>query len=143
MAERTGAFSRPELDVLEEVLGEWAVKPEQGYRFDEVTGENGPAGFVLWGKTPMTCRGYDIYWIVVDPSFQGKGYGKKMIALVEDQASQESPGCIIRLETSGKEEYRTQRAFYLRCGFLEAGRIKDFSRDGDDLVTYVKTVTRN
>lgn len=141
MAERTGAFSRPELDVLEGVLEDWTANPEQGCRFDEIQSGGVMAGFALWGRTPMTCRGYDIYWIVVDPSFQGKGFGKKLIALVEDQASQESPGCIIRLETSGKDEYRTQRAFYLGCGFIETGRIKDFYRDGDDLVTYVKTVT--
>lgn len=88
----------------------------------------------------MTNRGYDVYWIAVDRSFQGKGYGKKLMALVEEKACIETSGCILRLETSGRNEYEYQRAFYKKCGFDEVGRIRDFYRDGDDLVTYVKSV---
>ncbi len=142
LAKRTGAFSGPELEVLDEVLKDWASKPDLGYRLEEISGEGKLAGFLLWGRTPMTVRGYDIYWIAVDPSSQGKGYGKKLIALVEKSACRETSGCILRLETSGRKEYEYQRAFYDRCGFEEVGRIKDFYRDGDDLVTYVKNVNR-
>jgi hypothetical protein len=59
---------------------------------------------------------------------------------VEDAAREETDGCILRLETSGREEYSRQRHFYGSCGFIEAGRIRDFYRLGDDLVTYVKYV---
>jgi ribosomal protein S18 acetylase RimI-like enzyme len=143
LAKRTGAFSEPEIEVLDEVLADWVSKPEAGYRLDSVTGKGLLAGFVLWGRTPMTARGYDIYWIAVDPAVQGNGHGKKLIALAEDAACAGTSGCILRLETSGRKEYEYQRAFYLRCGFEEVGRIKDFYREGDDLVTYVKTVTRD
>lgn len=109
-----------------------------GYRLDVISDKGALAGFVLWGRTPMTGRGYDVYWIAVDPSLQGKGYGKKLLALVEERACNETSGCILRLETSGRGEYVSQRAFYEKCGFDEVGRIRDFYRDGDDLVTYVK-----
>lgn len=124
------------------MLGDWASKPEAGYRLDSVAGKGLLEGFVLWGRTPMTARGYDIYWIAVDPSSQGNGYGKKLIAIVEEAACRETSGYILRLETSGRKEYEYQRAFYERCGFEEVGRIKDFYRDGDDLVTYVKSMNR-
>ncbi len=140
LAERTGAFSGPEIEVLDEVLKDWALKPEEGYRLDTVSDKGVLAGFVLWGRTPMTGRGYDVYWIAVDPSLQGSGYGKKLMALVEEAACLETSGCILRLETSGRKEYEYQRAFYKKCGFDEVGRIRDFYRDGDDLVTYVKCV---
>lgn len=142
MAKRTGAFSEPEIEVLDEVLRDWAAKPDMGYRLDTVSDRGTLTGFVLWGRTPMTGRGYDIYWIAVDPLLQGKGYGKKLMVLVEERACSETSGCILRLETSGRGEYDSQRAFYGRCGFDEVGRIKDFYRDGDDLVTYVKHVDR-
>jgi len=122
------------------VLADWASKPEAGYRLDCVAGKGILAGFVIWGRTPMTEKGYDIYWIAVDPALQGQGHGKKLLALAEDAACVETSGCLLRLETSGRKEYEYQRAFYLRCGFEEVGRIRDFYRDGDDLVTYVKFV---
>lgn len=119
---------------------DWAAKPEVDYHLDSISGEGALAGFVLWGRTPMTGRGYDVYWIAVDPLLQGRGYGKKLLALVEEKACREASGCILRLETSGRGEYGSQRAFYEKCGFDEVGRIRDFYRDGDDLVTYVKAV---
>ncbi|MDO9509126.1 MAG: GNAT family N-acetyltransferase [Thermovirgaceae bacterium] len=138
LAERTGAFSRPELDVLDEVLRDWASKPGVDYRLESITDEGALAGFALWGRTPMTGRGYDVYWIAVDPTLQGKGLGKKLMACVEEGACRETDGCILRIETSGREEYASQRIFYVRCGFEEVGRIKDFYREEDDLVTFVK-----
>ena len=142
LAERTGAFSEPELTVLGEVLEDCLLKPEEGYLFEEITEDGKMAGFLIWGRTPMTRKGYDIYWIAVDPAFQGKGFGKALMARVEEAACSGTGGCIIRLETSGRPEYDRQRRFYDSCGYLEAGRIKDFYRDGDDLVTYVKAVNR-
>jgi ribosomal protein S18 acetylase RimI-like enzyme len=142
LGKRTGAFSGPEIEVLDEVLRDWAAKPDEDYRLETVSDKGTLAGFVLWGRTPMTSRGYDLYWIAVDPLFQGKGYGKELMALVEERACSETSGCIIRLETSGRGEYGPQRGFYERCGFDEVGRIRDFYRDGDDLVTYVKSVSR-
>lgn len=143
LAERTSAFSGPELSVLEEVLDDCLSKRDPGYWIEEIHDKGVLAGFLIWGRTPMTRKGYDIYWIAVDPAFQGKGLGKVLMAKVEDAASAESWGCILRLETSGRDEYERQRRFYNSCGFSEAGRIKDFYRDGDDLVTYVKYVTRD
>lgn len=140
MAKRTGAFTERELAVLDEVLEDCLLKPEEGYRFEGITQEGALSGFIIWGRTPMTEKGYDIYWIAVDPALQGKGLGRSLMAIVEEAAREETRGCILRLETSGREDYRRQRHFYGSCGFMEAGRIRDFYRAGDDLVTYVKHV---
>ena len=140
LARRTGAFTERELAVLDEVLEDCLIKPEEGYRFEGITNEGALSGFLIWGRTPMTEKGYDIYWIAVDPALQGKGLGRSLMALVEEAAREETCGCILRLETSGREGYRRQRHFYGSCGFVEAGRIRDFYRTGDDLVTYVKYV---
>ena len=140
LARRTRAFTERELAVLDEVLEDCLLKPEEGYRYEGITQEGALSGFLIWGRTPMTEKGYDIYWIAVDPALQGKGLGKALMAKVEEAAREETRGCILRLETSGREDYRRQRHFYGSCGFVEAGRIRDFYRTGDDLVTYVKHV---
>ena len=140
LAEKTEAFTERELAVLAEVLEDSLLNLEEGYRFEEIAQEGNLSGFLIWGRTPMTEKGYDIYWIAVDPILQGRGFGKRLMARVEDAAREETDGCILRLETSGREEYSRQRHFYGSCGFIEAGRIRDFYRLGDDLVTYVKYV---
>lgn len=140
LAKKTEAFTERELAVLAEVLEDCLLNPEEGYRFEEMAHEGNLSGFLIWGRTPMTEKGYDIYWIAVDPTLQGRGFGKALMARVENGAREESDGCILRLETSGREDYRRQRHFYGSCGFVEAGRIRNFYRPGDDLVTYVKYV---
>jgi ribosomal protein S18 acetylase RimI-like enzyme len=42
------------------------------------------------------------------------------------------------LETSSSEDYNGTRDFYLRLGYKEAARIKDYYKDGEDKVVYEK-----
>ncbi|MCB9570314.1 MAG: N-acetyltransferase, partial [Myxococcales bacterium] len=46
----------------------------------------------------------------------------------------------IRVETSSQDEYTAATRFYRRQGFEERGRIPDFYRIGEDLLTFVKRV---
>ncbi len=39
------------------------------------------------GRRPATDRGYDLYWIAVDPRAQGGGYGSALMRAVEDAAA--------------------------------------------------------
>jgi ribosomal protein S18 acetylase RimI-like enzyme len=45
---------------------------------------------------------------------------------------------IVRIETSQLDEYEAARSFYARLGYREVGRIRDFYRRGDDLVTLAR-----
>lgn len=144
MAARTGAFTPRELDVLEEVLrdaSEGGNDEETAYRVCTISEKEGPVGFLVYGRTPMTSFAYDLYWIVVDPVRQRSGVGRRLVAAMENALLASTGRGVVRVETSGREEYAGQRAFYERCGFRLAGRIADFYCSGDDLFTYVKTVS--
>jgi hypothetical protein len=48
----------------------------------------------------------------------------------------------VRVETSSLEGQGGAQRFYQRAGYLEVGRICDFYRPGDDLVTLTKRLDR-
>lgn len=142
MAGRSGAFSNDELEVLGEVLSDWAEDPDCDYSLleERVNGES--AGFLIYGRTSMTDFGWDLYWIVVDPKHQGKGLGRRLVTHLEEHLLAEDERAIIRVETSGRKAYDSQRNFYLSAGFRECGRIEDFYHQGDDLVFYCRHIER-
>ena len=45
---------------------------------------------------------------------------------------------MIIAETSSQPKYDKARLFYERLGFMEAARIRDFYRVGDDKIIYIK-----
>ena len=141
VARQTGAFRPCELSILEEVLVDAFQDPSKGYLFVKMQEQGNIEGFAVFGRSPMTAWGWDLYWIVVEKRLQGKGRGKALLGLLEKVALAETGRVILRAETSGRPEYEGQRLFYLGAGFKETGRISDFYEAGDDLVTFCKFIS--
>ena len=139
-AGNTGAFSREELAVLEDVLLEWTLHPGREYILLTEEEAGTMAGFLIFGPTPMTSFAFDLYWIAVDPAFQKKGVGKKLEERMCSALLEHSDQAVIRVETAGRDDYLGQRFFYLARHYGECGRIPDFYREGDDLVLYCKRI---
>lgn len=141
LAEGTGAFRPCEIETLEEVLRDAFSDPSRGYLFTEHLEGGHVAAFAVFGRSPMTDWAWDLYWIVVEKALQGKGFGRRILEDLAKVALSVTSRVILRAETSGREEYDSQRHFYLRAGFRETGRIADFYEAGDDLVTYCKFIS--
>ena len=141
LAEGTGAFRPCELEILEEVLRDAFSDPAKGYRFVERRERGIIAAFAVFGRSPMTDWAWDLYWIVVGKPLQGRGFGRRILEDLEEVALSLTGRVILRVETSGRQDYEGQRCFYLRSGFRETGRIPDFYEAGDDLVTYCKFIS--
>ena len=94
-------------------------------------------GYICYGPTPMTDASFDLYWIVTHADARGKGVAGQLIAAMErDVAAKGATG--IRIETSHLESYGSARRVYDRHAYVEVGRIPDFYRKGDALVTFYK-----
>ncbi len=132
----TGLFRPAEVAIAVELLDD-ALAGDDDYRFlgayhaDELT------GYACWGPTPGTDGTFDLYWIVVDPPYQGKGVGTQLLRAVEDTLTRED-GRLIVVETSSRPEYVPTRAFYERRGYTRAARLPGYYAPGDDLVIYLK-----
>lgn len=95
------------------------------------------AGYVCFGRTPMTDATYDLYWIVTHAAARGRGVAAALIRAMEDEI-RGLGGRTVRVETSQKELYEAARALYDRLGYPIAARLTDFYRAGDDLIVYYK-----
>jgi ribosomal protein S18 acetylase RimI-like enzyme len=94
-------------------------------------------GYICYGLAPMTRGTFDLYWIVVDPSFQGMGIGSKLVDFLEGVVKGEK-GRMILVETSSIPEYEKTLAFYRRRGFQEVARVPDYYHPGNDRITFCK-----
>ena len=99
--------------------------------------EKQTAGYICYGRRPLTDWTYDLYWIAVDPNIHGKGLGSGLVKHMEEDLKLNG-GKIILIETSGKPEYENERKFYIKNGYEVQTIIKDFYRSGDDLFIYRK-----
>lgn len=136
---RSGGF-RPEevtvaLDVFDAALG-IGRRADPDYELAAADAEGTLAGWACWGPTPCTRGTFDLYWIVVDRPWQGKGVGSMLIAEMERRV--QGRARLIVVETAGRDDYASTRAFYERRGYAPASRIADYYARGDDLVVYVK-----
>jgi ribosomal protein S18 acetylase RimI-like enzyme len=94
-------------------------------------------GYACWGPTPGTERGYDLYWIAVDPRAQGGGYGRTLMRAVEETLRARGARLLVA-ETSSRASYADTRDFYERAGYLERARVRGFYAVGDDRVIFSK-----
>lgn len=142
VARGVSIFNQAELETLEEVLEDYKEYPNLDYFMIEERLQDGALlGFVIFGRTPITQFSWDIFWLMVDKSWQGKGVGKKLLKRTEEFVFKPSKRAILRVETSTKKEYAHARNLYIKQGFKEVGKIPDFYAVGDDLIIYSKDTT--
>jgi ribosomal protein S18 acetylase RimI-like enzyme len=138
----TNHFNDEEISVALELIDLYLNDPNQKdyiiYVYsDDDTGKT--AGYICYGRRPLTEGTYDLYWIAVDPNIHGKGIGSKLVGFMEEDISRLG-GKLILIETSGKADYKGERGFYEKNGYSVQTVIKDFYRNGDDLFIYHKYI---
>ncbi len=133
----SGMFTDREVDVCMEIAEECVSKPETDEYFFEcaVDEQDRPVGFVVYGDASTAEGVGELYWIVVDPRMHRNGLGRSLLRRAEE--GMRARGARMSLiEASGRPEASGPYAFYQRCGYSEAARIRDYYREGDDLVIF-------
>lgn len=137
------AFTADEQAVALELVDARLARPElDDYRFilstDESTGRL--AGYLCYGKTPMTRSTYDLYWIATNAEFARSGIARGLLTSLEADLAMQGGGTV-RVETGSREGHGAAVRFYDGTGFSRAGLIEDFYAPGDDLIIYSKRVS--
>lgn len=139
IARSTGFFREDEIDVAVELVAEALEKGSQasGYFFVFAEQAGQTLGFACYGPTPCTLGTFDLYWIVVEQSHRGMGWG--MLLLQEAEKALANLGARkLYIETSSQPQYATTRNFYLKAGYTEEARLNDFYQAGDDKVIFAR-----
>ena len=101
--------------------------------------EHEPIGMAYCIPEALTDGTWNLLAIAVAPSHQSFGQGTILLQALEDVVVQRE-GRLLVIDTSGGDDFVASRAFYLRGGYTEEARIRDFWAPGDDKVTYTKAV---
>ena len=139
---KTDMFTQAEIDVAMELIDIFLTKKEQQDYLIYVAESKGKevVGYVCYGPTPATEGTFDLYWIAVSPTMQGKGIGKELLSFTENYVLRQK-GRLIIIETSSQSKYQPTQQFYIKNKYVIEARIKDFYRRGDDRLIFVKRLT--
>jgi ribosomal protein S18 acetylase RimI-like enzyme len=94
-------------------------------------------GFACYGPSMDTDRTYDLYWIAVDRAAHGTGCGSVLLSEVERRLEALHARMLV-IETSSRSDYTATRGFYLKRGYVEAARVREFYAPEDDRIILTK-----
>lgn len=94
-------------------------------------------GLAYFVPEKMTSGTWNLLLIAVRPAVHGKGVGKQLVASVENVLRSISTR-ILLVETSSLAEYEKTRQFYVKIGFEQEARIREFYQEGEDKIVFRK-----
>ena len=140
MTAATNVFKPMEVDTLGEVLDDYhAHEAAAGARCFVLEQHDELVGFEYHAGEPMTDGTWALWWIVVKPHTQGRGLGARLLKHAEDDARARGAR-VFFIETSGLPQYEPTRRFYLKYGYEQEARLRDFYAAGDDQVIFRKAL---
>jgi ribosomal protein S18 acetylase RimI-like enzyme len=139
---KTRAFTSAEIDVAMELV-DIVLKDriQKDYQIDCMVDDQDLAvGYICSGPTPMTQGTFDLYWIAVNPEFQERGVGSKLLGFLEERVKARG-GRMILADTSTVPQYEKTRRFYSKNGFQEVAKIPDYYHPGNDRISFCRRLT--
>jgi ribosomal protein S18 acetylase RimI-like enzyme len=95
------------------------------------------AGYICFGPITMTEDCYDLYWIVVDKKYPRNGIGGSLLEFMEKNLINKRAR-LIYVDTSSASGYDAARSFYEKHGYRLVCVLKDFYRENDHKMIYMK-----
>ena len=132
-------FSAEDAWFLEGMMAEYFDSNGEEGHVCVVDDKDGPLGVAYYQPKTAADRVWDLTMIAVQPANQGRGRGAAMLRHVEEDLRTRDQRLLL-VETSGLPQYDRTRAFYVKCGYEEEARIRDFWEAGDDMVLFRKAL---
>ncbi|MEJ5364253.1 MAG: GNAT family N-acetyltransferase [Desulfosoma sp.] len=141
IAAETGFFNAEEIAVARDLARQNLTlgAAASGYYFIVAEHDGRVVGYTCYGPISGTAGRFDLYWIVVDPAWQGRGVGKVLLHATEE-AIRRAGGRKVYVETSSRPLYEPTRRFYLHAGYVRVASLPDFYAPDDHKMIYCKTV---
>ncbi|MCL2679373.1 MAG: GNAT family N-acetyltransferase [Dehalococcoidia bacterium] len=134
---RTPEFDPAEIPVAEELIDCYLESPGRDYDIAVCVAGDRLAGYICWGRTPLTSGTWDVYWMAVTRSRRRAGIGSRLLEYAEAEIRRAS-GRLLLIETSSKPDYLNTRRFYRRKGYKKVSTIRDFYAPGDHRIIFEK-----
>jgi len=135
----SGLFPAEELDGLQYMLGETLGADIADEHHWIVNESNGICAAAYYAPEVMANGTWNLYFIAVRREIQGQGIGSDLLRYVEADIANRRARLLI-IETSGLAEFEKTRQFYLKHGYDNEARIRDFYDAGDDKIVFRKII---
>ena len=99
--------------------------------------DNQPVAIAYCAPERMTEGTWNILLIAVHPDYQGKGYGTSILNYIEWILAARGERLLL-VETSSLDGFKLAQAFYLKCGYEQEARIREFYQAGEDKIVFRK-----
>ena len=137
----SGGFSLTEVDLAAELAQERLARGLEASGYHFLFAQWGPGvpalGYVCYGPIPLTQSSWDLYWIAVAKGAQRRGIGRRLLAEAERRAHAAGASRFY-IDTSGRADYASARAFYAAAGYRQAAALPDFYAPGDAKVIFAR-----
>jgi ribosomal protein S18 acetylase RimI-like enzyme len=101
-----------------------------------------PIAIAFCAPERMTEGTWNLYLIAVHPDFQNKGIGTSLLDYIEKLLAKQGER-ILLVETSSLAGFEKTRKFYLKCGYEQEARIREFYQAGEDKIVFRKSLSRD
>jgi GNAT superfamily N-acetyltransferase len=141
LTQATGMFKPLEIAALREVLDDYFAESQAdghvAIAFEEAAAI---VGYAYYGPAPMTLGAWQLWWIAVEKSQQGRGVGGRLLRHVEDDI-RANGGRVLFIETGSLPAYEPTRRFYRKFGYEQHALLQDFYALGDSRVVFRKVLS--
>jgi ribosomal protein S18 acetylase RimI-like enzyme len=96
-------------------------------------------GWSYFAPDPYAESVFNVWWIGAAPLQHGRGVGSALLSHVEAEARSAGARVVV-IETSDQPPMARARAFYVKRGYGERGRIPDFYAVSDTKVIFSRTL---
>lgn len=139
LAISSGLFPESEIGIIEKMIADYFASNIENGHVCIIDTESEPRGVAYYEPSLATDRVWYLTMIAVDGKTQGKGIGSKLMQYIED-ALQKDGQRLLLVETSGADSFALTRNFYIKCGYEQEARIRDYYGVGEDMILFRKVL---
>jgi GNAT superfamily N-acetyltransferase len=103
--------------------------------------DGAPCAVAYCAAERMTVGTWNLLLIAVAPERQSTGVGTALLLHIEERLA-DTGARVLLVETSCLPEFARTRQFYLRNGYRQEARIREFYNAGEDKIVFLKFVGR-
>ena len=124
-------------EMLEDMTSDYFSNPETAEVWFTYLENEIPVSLGFCAPEKLTEGTFNLYAIGVRKDLQGKGVGSSMMNYIENFLQGKNQRLLI-VDTSGTDDFKLTRKFYLNLNYTQEAVIRDFWSEGDDKVTFWK-----
>jgi ribosomal protein S18 acetylase RimI-like enzyme len=124
-------------EILEDMISDYFTNPDNEEIWFTGIDHDIPISLGYCAPEKLTDGTFKLYAIGVKNNLQGKGIGKLMMTFIAEELRLSGHRILI-VETSSTHDFELTRKFYENLSYSKEAVIRDFWKDGDEKVIYLK-----